>query len=949
MIAALASIVAAAAWTGHDEEWRVRRWALDPARYGLELRAALAEEGWRARASALDALARTGSTRPEFAETAESLALDFVEDPHPSVRALALSAIAEVGRGEIVVADAVASRLARDDLPAVRSALARCAGRGLADPELLATLAFDEDERVRREARVGVFAGAGAASQDGVLARIANEGSTEELVSALESCRRRLHLERGPVPSAPDVSDGDLDVALRTLLAGIRPDEAAAADLFSGWYSPPIVDRDVKRFLLEVGRLAHPDVGSAALDLFAEVDAGASERFPAQVGRALRLGQRERIEGDTLLLAIARELLGPEVALAQLATRSLSELAVGLVLEEVGFLVEIWTPELGRRFLEGRRSETRATALAAIARAWAGAGDAGAGELLVEVLRQGDGEEQARAFVALCQADDPRPYVGDLFDYWRELADADRIEALRELARGRPLEPFRVDLLELGERGGTARSRVIDLLELFERDEAVASAFTRWLDEELALVRDAAEDELRRAAELRATSLLRGLVRVRGDDALGSVRSVLAGSAGPSEPIGVVAATLLGARSAQRDFLAGFLDPSVGLRTRIEVAIALAPTGDERALQLLLSEAASREWDLGARMVDAVGGSPSDRALTWLAERALDASASANLRRKAITAIAGRPLDERALDAWTRAAADAPDVDSQLAAIRELAAAGRAADAAAARLRDLWAALEIGRDGTRLAESLGDEREAIRAELLLALARLDHLPAELLPDVMAGPMGAADEWFRRRSAGEPVARADVSWRVEVETAGALFDHGRGLELLEASGAWWSLDGRLLLCLAERAARSPDASARQLARILERAAGIAIAPQGNADVEGRLQQMLLAADLALRAEDWRAVAAGTAALARAWREQSVSDLAWRRYVGRVQRRLGEDPPSLLKVSELHARARAALVIGDRERSRRLASAAAERAGYSARAATLLAEFEALLGE
>ncbi len=913
-------------------EWRTRERALSRVDGARKLPHDLEDEVWRVRAAAVDAALRGRPYPPDEEKHALGIALVAMYDAHPSVRALAVEVLAELPPFTGGAVEERVTALATDLLPEVRIGCARLAGRWPLVPDPLPALCRDEDGRVRDEARRVLLGGRTGTDAARLLEEVVRAGDPIALIDALDSVRRRVHLDGGP---ATALDGPDVPPVVRTLLAAAAPGADTASVLARGWFK-----------LFEDGRL-RPDALIATIGGTAGEEVGVAliEELLAREGS---LGPGGPTAAAERLLRVVRDALGPDRAFELALVEPLSDSATVVVLDELGGSLSRWDWAQGAELL-ARDSRVRDAAFEAIVRVWRLRHDRDSGDLLTTLL--GGSDLAGETFRQLARGEDARPYAQALADYWRSQPHDQKMELVGDLPRTYPLEPFREELLAFSETGPEARGRAIDLLGPFIDDHGVFDALERWLSEELDVVRaagEAGDEPRRRAAELRVLGILRTIEMHDDADAVRrAAQTALERGLDISTPVAERAAVLSSERDGWTLLLVG--NPEVEASVRVEVAIVfasfgLASPGPDMLLDLLLEELPHQPWDRGARMVEAIGRLSPARARDWLAERAFDRGAPVVLRRAALAALASREEDGIA-ELLARVVERALDADTRLDAIRALAVRG---SVTGERLAELWSAFVAGDAAdVPLAFLGGDERRVVRLELLLALARTGVFDDALLGEVLAEPHAHAVEWLGARQRGERMARATSVWSGELELAGVLIDAGRGTELLEASGAWWRLDGRFLLALAHRASRTRSVESLAVARRLVRAARIALA--GEPVVELEVRSLVLAADLALAAEEWEELGVLAEALTRGWRERRFSDSSWQAGLDRIDRRAERDPPSRVHALAAYARARSMLDEGREEEAARWLAVMEGRVGFSATAAREAGELRGLLGD
>jgi hypothetical protein len=322
-------------------------------------------------------------------------------------------------------------------------------------------------------------------------------------------------------------------------------------------------------------------------------------------------------------------------------------------------------------------------------------------------------------------------------------------------------------------------------------------------------------------------------------------------------------------------------------------------------------------------------------ATRFLRRVAGDPHQPAELRSLAIDGLAARGARELLTELL--AAEHHPDVRAAL--LSGLATVGDAA--ARQTLLELLDALERAQRPIS-----AEERAAEREALLVALAACGAWSPALERRWLARPLAMADDDLQARLRGERLGPPSFRFRGELALGASRADAGRLVEALEAAGAWWRVDARLLGHLGVDAlGREPAGAARVLT-----AAGIALA--GEADGEDgpelrfELQRRLLAAAEAQR--DWRRVAVLCERLAADWRARRVPPRAFEQAFGELDPAGGVDPRGRLEAATLQARAWAAHAAGETQRARALAGEARGRLGASREALRAQQTLEAALG-
>lgn len=908
-------------------EVRVRAWALEPAARRDAWSVALASSSWLARTAALDALERALAlgADPELEERVRDLAALALDD-HPNVRAAALRLLARLPRVEL--GPAALDALAADPLPDARAALAERLGRvPPADAAArLTALARDRDPGVARAAEASLLAlvaeaegAALAAAEAAVLGLLDDVGPPG---SAAWLARVELLARSRPTPALLDAlaararvggeSDGPGALALIEALRCVVHGEGDPRVLAEGFAVESARDARRRRWMLRGAACAPEDVAARLLaDLCA--DGGAAPHAAERLAGAVELLP------PTDLLAALRELdcAAPDASPPELARRAWERL---LGVEAT------WTDAELEPWRTAPDPELRLTVVDTLATSLALHEDAAAGRALARALDDPAAAVRQRAFQGLCEARDPRPWLAALFASWRARDEAGRAALLQELPRGAPLEAFRDDLLELGDRRRGARALASELLAELRGDERVVARLGAWLDEELArLPREPAGE--RRASELVAMGAVRALERACGGcEAL--FERVVEATQEESVDVAKHAARALGGTPAGRARLRRFLGPDAVRRVAIEAALALAPHGDAggedaAAVAVLDASFATCDWELKDRVLRELGrlAGPGSREL--LARVARDGTLEAPRRVAAVSAL------ERRGEAGTIAAAlpAARDLETRLAVVEALGRLGGAAARAALRARF---------------DELSDPRTAGAAELVAvergalvaALARAGELDEPLRSAWLAPALERAPRDLAARFEGRRGPDPGFAFRAEIAAARALAEAGVLEEALDAAGAWWGLDARLLGRLAEAAAASgPQADGAARRAWLATLAALFGEPRADegAALALRARCALLAA--AERGRDWRAFEHWASEIGRELRAGRTPEGALEQALGELRPRAGVDPLARLDSARLQARAWRALEDGDGAAAEGWARRAEERVGHS----------------
>lgn len=921
-----------------EREWWVRAVARAPTTQVEELRRELTAEGWRKRASALDALARAAEAAPLSSALADELgaaARQALADPHPSVRARALAGLGALGQ-PIPAPDA--ARLARDPLASVRMALASALefAPSPARAERLGELARDADERVRTLARNALCGlepdeeGVGAAR----LALLETIARAEDLfaLALFGQALAAAPLDAAWLASARAACAG-LDAPRRALLEAVAFAHGESGDarvLVSGALLESAWEPAGARLFALAARSGSPELGEAVLaalvDRGALADSGAARR--GLIGLLL----------DTLA----------DEAPAFLGARALEP----MLLAEPALLAEL-LGELGLRrdaWDEGAVAHwtappcplaVRRALLAALAGGFVRSPSAGVARLLARFLSDPEPELAARAFELLCGAEALAPELDALlYARWSALDPAARSARLAWFSRARPLPAFVPDWLALGAADVERRASLCELLGVAGEPvepalrARVVSGLEAWLAEDLARV--AAERRPERALEQRVQAELRALARVTDGTPAQPFRAAMRAALGRSTEIGKVAVAALGRSAEGRAELAellraGALEGDGERRTRIEACLVLARASvpAERAAPCarLLADRTGAAWELRERMLEALGASGLPAVRAELARLALEPELEP-VERVALVGFLTEHGEAPARAALLRLAREPFEFEARRVALRALGDLGESA-----ALTGLFDELRQG----RLAGS-SEELPLLRAELLLALGELPDAPLELCEEWLQAPLAHAAVDLERRYAGLELAATDFAWRPELELARQLARSGRAGACLARGEVWERLDARTLLALGEALEEhEPEAAERLLA------AGVS-GLLGEPDPDAGLLAWARARRLALtwrlgRFEPAAALAARTLSARRAGQ---LSDSRWTQLFGAFERTARVDPDARVRAALWQARARLALAEGERTRAQDAAERAARAVGLSRRAHEVQAE-------
>lgn len=879
----------------------------------------LASDDWRVRARGVQVLARTRDGDPE---RARDVVLRALEDAHPNVRAAAVAAAA------MRRVDPGAARwdaLAVDPLPATRSAVVRCLA--LVRPpdvgERLERLAHDADPRVADRAFRALLALGDAAAPNAAREWLRRDlpADPQRLLDATDA------LARGPradaLFAALEPGKGPLESALLAAAAARAGSPADPRAVLDGWFAPTGTDSVVVSIERDAQLLAgaealggdlarHLEQDVLALDAFAAGDEDAWRSRRPELARRIDAGDLS-VEYclDAWCEAFVASARGDGEVL-NAAFRSLNDSSfTSLVEAAYGRLDRVASPWQPTAALRGFRESAHFAWTELVGEIYVRTRDEAAGDWLSVYLTTRFESCRREAFLALTSVPDLRPYQYGLSLPFRRMDDAARLSWLPRFSRRYPLPEFRGPLMGMWVRGARDVS-VLELLAAFEGDEGVIQAFREWLDSELTALDRAARGAPTEWApsEGVAKVLLEGLVRLGADDAV--FVDALRRTDGLSEELAKRAAARLGTTAAGRAELVAYLAPARAQRVRLEAALALAPTGNDAAVRVLVEGYDACDEELQIRALRALGASGSEAGWTLPQRVAADRSAGAGARLVAFEVLGDARPSERGAAILLELAGPGNDLDGRRAALRAL---GRTGDPTAlARLERF----EV--------EAVGDElhRESLRDEWLYAGARCagDAAPAWWLDAWSERPNGRARGALRERFRGDRVAAIDFTYRAELESAVARAADAEAL--LDGAGDFQRWDARFLFELGERWLATEAPAARRAARRVGRAAEVAAAGEGRMDdaalFHGRLR--LRAIEAAMEDGRYAEAARRVEELLLDHRLGDLGERDWERLFGSDDRSAGRAPLAWVGALELHARARAALERDDPDAARAL---------------------------
>lgn len=918
-------LVLAAAWLAQGAEWAragtTRELWVRAAARGADasvIQRALEDPDWVARAAALEALRRAAL-------------VDASQDPFPAARVLALAR--EHGAPEQAHAwAALAGRAA-----ALELAPAELAGRADEAPALaLARIALLE--RLPRERGVAplvaLCAHADGRVRDAAGAALAARGdAATELAQSLAALDPRA--QREPWLDGLERlerQDGGLDLA--PVLALLADALAARDDLDPRARAEGLGGIEAVRAVRGLAFEAEVLAAGLAGD-------GTSDGRPHAL--LLRAARAQRTQGGVL----ARALL--EVAHGSERPAPAIEAAIEAA-PRLEWLAEIdgsWSEEQSLALWE--RVGARAERLPEVApTSWLDAGrpsplrraivEAASAlnehEWLVHALDDADPDVADAAFRALAHAvggptHEPSQ-VQALHRAWLARPAPQRAELLRHLPRGRDLEPFRADLLALGEADPAARAACAELAGPAVGDPAVRAALERWLEAALLAAHEA--DVTTRTV---AAAVLRALATSADAQACAQIDAAAQRTVERDPALAKGALSLLAAHPEGLRRLEPWLAMQVPARLRTEAALGLARAGDERAAEVLAATYAGCDAVLRARALRAIESLAGDGARVLASSVLRAPDSGAELARLAAEWF-GRHGPGATLIEALESLLDPEREDALLTALARRAAAG---DEPA---RD-WLAAEFERAARR---SPSDELEVARRESVLSAAALAGLRAhELRGDWLARPFARGPGDLTARLRGERLPSPTFLYRGELALARALASRGELALDPGRRSALESLDARFVAHLGLEALAGEPALALELFDLAR--VGLSGEDEGEdgAQVELELRRARIDACLALGRFD--RAAAELERLLADWRGLRLFARAERAWLGEYDPAQGRDARARLESALWQARAWAAHASGEGARAAECAREAARRLGHSGEARAAQARLEEAL--
>jgi hypothetical protein len=744
-----------------EREFALRRWALATDEPQLRVQP---EDNLELRVNRLKALERRRQMLGEVAGLAAECkaAVEGLQgEPPPELLAVLLRLGADSSGNPLDSAAFEAA--AAHPLPSVRLA----ALEGLA-PELggelgatIVRLALDEDERVARAAVDRLCRELPESSAR--LAEVASafrEGGRRSawlaLAARLERCEPTRELLDAMEQGLEDEERLAILAALKLRWIGVDP---AVAELLTNG----------PEFLPEAQRVAQAWPGPEGFESLFTAAARASRANPSGLGWAL-LSELEQAEGDFRALSLLRGALEalPAAKVLEFA-REHYEIAEQLD----GYLfqaLEVHPAGLTPADLEPWKETKQRRGMLELAKSLLldeGRGEFGA--LVADRLNDGDREITATAFEALCDARLIGKWESTVHQHWLALDRRRSEAALAELPRGIQLRVFQPDLVRLAERGGSAGMSALELLEPLAPLEELRKIVGNRLENELAaLERVSGNAADARNAELRAAGLVRALQLHAGEACHETLLRVLERTRERVE-VSKFAVWALGQDERGRARLTPWLGPDVPRRLRVEAALARAPFGDERAIEVLAEDWNGCDFDLRTRALKAWAASATEAGRAQLARIALDAEQPELLRESALDSVAkGVPAQFEVL---ATVAVDR-NLDLRRHALLLLGSCDdpRAVAWLRERLKAHAGALDTPEQRTI--------REMERETIWAALAEAHAVPAELEAQWLAAPLRAAPEQVRARFVGQAQGETEFAWRAELDLAEEFARTGR---------------------------------------------------------------------------------------------------------------------------------------------------------------------------
>ncbi len=790
-------------------------------------------------------------------------------------------------------------------------------------------LALDPDERVARAAVDALCIALPESAPQLIEIAEASRASGKlaawlALAARLERCEPTRELLDGMAQGIEDEERLAILAALELRWIAVDP---AVAELRS---RGPV-------YSLEAQRVAQAWPGPEGFESLFTAAARASRANPSGLGWAL-LSELEPAEGDFRALSLLRGALEalPAAKVLEFA-REHHEIAQKLD----GYLfqaLEVHPEGLTPADLEPWKETQQRRGMLELAKSLLlDEGRSEFGALVADRLNDGEREIAETAFEALCDARLIGKWESTLHEHWLALDKRRSEAALAELPRGIPLKVFAPDLVKLAERGGSAGMSALELLEPLAPLESLREIVEKRLENELAALERAPPSAAEaRNDELRAAGLVRAL-RLHAGEACHETLVRVLGRTRERVEVSKIAVWALGQDERGRARLTPWLGPNVPRRLRVEAALARAPFGDERAIEVLAEDWKGCDFDLRTRALKAWATSATEAGRAQLARIALEAEQPELLRELALDLLAKwLPAQFEVLSTVA--------VDRNLDLRRHaLLSLGSCDDPrAVAWLRERLKVHAGSLDTPEQRTICEMERETIWA----ALAEAHAVPPELDAQWLAAPLAAAPEQVRARFVGEAQGETEFAWRAELELAEEFARSGRLATALDATPNWWTCDARLLASIGQRARAQGDFATA--ARLLA-AAGVGLL--GEAEGEEREARLFEVRCSLL--DCWSRARASGPYLATAQRLLHDERLgrgprrAFEREFGGFDPARGVHGLARLEASMPQLVARASLERGDRDSAARALERSAGLLGHSRVAREAQAELEALL--
>ena len=931
VVLSIGAAIAQGSFTGAAQrEWRIRALTLDSRPIEVDV-----TSDWTIELEALEAFRRrlelglSGQVDTDLLESARSC----LADSSPNVRAAAVACLGLADSSDWST-EALA-RLAHDPLPEVRIELCRAVPpeRWSKDLPMLSSLADSADLEVRQAARIALYridlaeneTNGVALAQGAALTGVLRDEGPVAYLEELETWSRIPRRFAAPFPAfgaeeilqASDASGRELRGARALWLALSNQTLSAEAvqQIALGWCEP--LSTDWER--------PHRIQQSLLLSLARRLEKPLAEALFETLARQAALDESvERSESLEWLFEGLLEAAEPEWIVARLENFELSDgdLRAFVLLADMRDID--WNQPIVANWLSPEREPNLRFQVADAA-----AGTFATGTkvpVLLTLLDDGQADVRQVAFQALCNAsvEQLAQVEAPLFAAWRELPE--RLEALTQLPRARPLTTFRATLLALGDDELIRRAHpaIVELLGQFAGDRGCAAQLADWLAEDVAFLASASLTATRefRAVEVAARGEVRALHAAGGEEAVSELRGALDRMVNVSTDVAKIAAWCLGRSVEGRARIGDFMRDGVSTRVRVEVALGLvlheSESGSVRAFEVLAEQFENCDGELRGRILQAFAKIGTEAARDFALALMADVKTPVEQCAQAIEVLAlrfDRERNDANFNSLESCVKLAPNRESLRLAIDAL---GRTRDTrATARLEAL---LSPG------ASDLDIPREAT----LLALARCEPNSSLLRHEIWRLPILFAESSLESRFQGKSVPAVAFSFRGEIEALRAVV-RAKAWPL-EKLPALERIDGRLALAFGQ-ACREAEADEQALQ--LERAALVALAGEFPDDklrfaTHQARARLWAAAELAGRHFETAHFASRMLGEAIAG-ELSERDLE--ALLGAFDPKRGVDPAARLRASWFQARARLAWAAGDSSEASVLLETARQHLGFS----------------